>query len=57
MKVCSLKWAREREREREREERVEGAFIPPHIEKCHYSSKTRNVRDNPGNSGKFGDFG
>jgi hypothetical protein len=45
------------EREREREERVEGAFIPPHIEKCHYSSKTRNVRDNPGNSGKFGDFG
>jgi hypothetical protein len=44
-----------REREREIEERVEGAFIPLHTEKSHYSSKTRNIRKNPGNSGKSGD--
>jgi hypothetical protein len=36
---------------REREEGVEGAFIPPHIEKSHYSFKTRNVRGKPRNSG------
>jgi hypothetical protein len=42
---------------RERKERVEGAFIPPHTEKSRYSSKTRNVRENPGNSGKSGDSG
>jgi hypothetical protein len=40
---------------REREEGVEGAFIPPHTEKSRYSSKTRNVRGKPGNSGKSGD--
>jgi hypothetical protein len=34
-----------------------GAFIPPHTEKSCYSSKTWNVRENPGNSGKSGDFG
>jgi hypothetical protein len=43
--------------EREREERVEGAFIPPHTEKNRYSSKTRNVREKPGNSGKSSDSG
>jgi hypothetical protein len=37
-------------REREREERVEVAFIPPHTEKSRYSSKTRNIREYPGNS-------
>ena len=42
---------------REREERVEGAFIPPHTEKSRYSSKTRNIRENPGNSEKSGDSG
>jgi hypothetical protein len=39
----------------EREERVEVAFIPPHIEMSRYSSKTRNVWEKPENSGKFGD--
>jgi hypothetical protein len=53
MKLCRSKWARERERE----ERVEVAFIPPHTEKSRYSSKTRNVRGKPGNSGKFGESG
>jgi hypothetical protein len=38
-------------RERERKERVEGAFIPRHTEKSHYSSKIQNVWENPGNSG------
>jgi hypothetical protein len=42
---------------REREERVEVAFIPPHIEKSRYSSKTRNIRENLRNSGKSGDSG
>jgi hypothetical protein len=42
-------------REREREERVEGAFIPPQTEKSCYSSKTRKIRENPGNSGKSED--
>ena len=42
---------------REREERVEGAFIPPHTEKSRCSSKTRNIRKNPGNSEKSGDSG
>jgi hypothetical protein len=32
-------------------------LYPPHIEKSHYSSKTRNVREKPGNSGKSGDSG
>jgi hypothetical protein len=44
-------------RERETEERVEGAFIPPHTENNHYSSKTQNVWENPENSGKSGDSG
>jgi hypothetical protein len=39
----------------EREERVEGAFIPSHTEKSHYSSKTRNVREKPRNFGKSED--
>jgi hypothetical protein len=34
-----------------------GAFIPPHTEKSHYSSKTRNIRGKLGNSGKSGDSG
>jgi hypothetical protein len=38
-------------RERERKERVEGAFIPPHTEKSHYSSKTRSIREKPGTPG------
>jgi hypothetical protein len=42
---------------REVEERVEGAFIPPHTEKSRYSSKTRNIWENPGNFGKSGDSG
>jgi hypothetical protein len=46
-----------RERERETEERVEEAFIPPHTENNHCSSKTRNVWENPENSGKSGDSG
>jgi hypothetical protein len=46
LKLCSSKWARE--------ERVEGAFIPPHTKKSRYSSKTRNVREKPGNSGMSG---
>jgi hypothetical protein len=50
---CRSKW----ERERERRERVEGAFIPPHTEKSHYSSKTRNVGEKPRNFGKSGDSG
>jgi hypothetical protein len=37
---------------RERRERVEEAFIPPHIEKSRYNSKTRNIQENPGNSGR-----
>jgi hypothetical protein len=37
--------------------RVEGAFIPTHTEKSHYSSKTRNIRGKPGNSGKSRDSG
>jgi hypothetical protein len=36
---------------------VEGAFIPPHTEKSRYSSKTWNIHENPGNSGKSGDSG
>jgi hypothetical protein len=36
---------------------VEGAFIPPHTEKSRYSSKTRNIRGKPGNSGRSGDSG
>jgi hypothetical protein len=48
----------ERERERERERKgVKEAFIPPQTEKSRYSSKTRNVRENPGYSGKSGDSG
>jgi hypothetical protein len=42
---------------REREGRVEGAFIIPHTEKSCYSSKTQNVREKPGNSGKSGNSG
>jgi hypothetical protein len=42
---------------RERKERVEEGFIPPHTEKSRYSSKTRSIRENPGNSGKSGDSG
>jgi hypothetical protein len=40
-----------------REERVVGVFIPSHTEKSRYSSKTRNLRENPRNSGKSGDSG
>jgi hypothetical protein len=32
---------------------VEEAFIPPHLEKSHYS----NIRENLGNSGNSGDSG
>jgi hypothetical protein len=39
----------------ERKERVEGSFIPPHTEKSCYSSKTRNIRENPRNSEKSRD--
>jgi hypothetical protein len=46
LKLCRSKWARERERE----EGVEGAFIPPHTEKCRYSSKTLNIWGKPGDS-------
>jgi hypothetical protein len=42
---------------RERRVRVEEAFIPPHTEKSRYSSKTRNIRENPENSGKSEDSG
>jgi hypothetical protein len=42
---------------RERKERVEGDFILPHTEKSRYSSKTRNVWENPGNFGKSEDSG
>jgi hypothetical protein len=38
-------------------EGVEEAFLPPHTEKSGYSTKTRNLRENPGNSGKYGDSG
>jgi hypothetical protein len=34
---------------------VEETFVPPHTEKSHYSSKTRNIRENPRNFGKSGD--
>jgi hypothetical protein len=32
-----------------------GLLYPPHTEKSRYSSKTRNVQENPENSGKSGD--
>jgi hypothetical protein len=34
-----------------------GLLYPPHIEKSRYSSKTRNVRGKPRNSGKSEDSG
>jgi hypothetical protein len=43
-------------RERERG-RGGGGFYTPHTEKSCYSSKTRNIRGRPGNSGKSGDSG
>jgi hypothetical protein len=46
-----------REREREIGKGGGGFYTPPHIEKSHYSSKTRNVWENPGNSGKSRDSG
>jgi hypothetical protein len=33
------------------------AFIPPSHRKSRYSSKTQNLRENPGNFGKSGDSG
>jgi hypothetical protein len=50
MKLCRSKWGGG-------EEGVERAFIPPHTEKSCYSSKNRNIRGKPGNSGKSGDSG
>jgi hypothetical protein len=34
-------------RDRERGKGGGGLLYPPHTEKSHYSSKTRNVRENP----------
>jgi hypothetical protein len=42
---------------REGKGRVEGAFIPPHLEYSRYNFKTWSIRGKPKNFRKYGDSG